>query len=233
MFETMRHFAARMQRRRAVAAWRARHTGKGTRLAKSVQVYGWKLVRLGANTIICDDTLINALNVAQEEPCVLIGDSCFIGRRNFFNAGARIELGDYCLTGQECHFLGSDHVFDTPFVPYVAAGNTPGEKIRLGVNCWLGTRVTILKGVTIGFGSVIGASSIVTKDIPPLSIAIGHPARVVKRFDVAAGCWVPAEDFTAESAALIPTEGDYQSRVRAHASFRMPVIGMSREFGDF
>jgi acetyltransferase-like isoleucine patch superfamily enzyme len=230
--KSMRALTARWQRRQSTAMWRARHMGPGARLAKSAQVYGWEKVRIGAGTVISDDTMIVALNCPQEDRCVVIGDFCFVGRRNFLSAGSLIELGDYCLTGPDCHFVGSDHVNDSPFVPYLAAGATPGGIIRIGDNCWLGARVTILKGVTIGFGSVIGASSVATKDIPPLSIAVGHPARILKRFDLGAHRWVPAAELSTEAEALIPSEADYRSRLRANGSFRMPVIGMSRDFGD-
>lgn len=233
VFETIQQFPARVRRRREVAAWRARHMGTGTRLAKTVQVYGWSHVRLGRNTLISDDTLLNALNCQQDSPCIVIGDSCFIGRRNFFNAGTLIQLGDFCVTATDCHFLGSDHVMDSPLIPYVAAGTTAGAAIRLGTNCWIGARVTVLKGVSIGFGSIVGASAVVTKDLPPLSIAVGHPAKVVKRFHLAARQWIPAEQFTSEMAAQIPSEEDYLAQVRSHGGFRMPLTGIGREFGDF
>jgi hypothetical protein len=79
----------------------------------------------------------------------------------------------------------------------------------------------------------VGASAVVTKDLPPLSIAVGNPAKVVKRFDFAAQQWMPVEQFTPEMAARIPSEEDYGARVRSHGNFRMPVIGIGREFGDF
>jgi serine acetyltransferase len=209
------------------------HTGEGTEISVTAQVYGWKNVRIGRHSVICEDTLINALNCPREEPTVVIGDFCFVGRRNFLNAGESLVLGDYCLTGTDCHFLGSDHVYASPFVPYITAGNTMGGVSRLGPNVWLGARVTVMKSVQIGFGSIIGAASVVTRDVPPLSIAVGSPARVIKRFDIARGEWVPAEEFSAEAEAQLPSEEDYLAGLRkSHSFVRMPVRAIGKEFGD-
>ena len=56
-------------------------------------------------------------------------------------------------------------------------------------NVWIGEFVSVLPGVRIGEGSVIGTMSVVTHDIPPFSIAVGSPARVIKRFNFATSCW--------------------------------------------
>ena len=56
-------------------------------------------------------------------------------------------------------------------------------------NVFVGENVTILKGVTIGMGSIIGANSLVCKDVPPYSIVVGNPAKVIKFFDVKTGIW--------------------------------------------
>jgi lipopolysaccharide O-acetyltransferase len=61
--------------------------------------------------------------------------------------------------------------------------------VRIGQRVWLGEGVSVLKGVTIGDGSIIGAGAVVNKDIPPNCIAVGVPARIVKRFCAETGSW--------------------------------------------
>jgi acetyltransferase-like isoleucine patch superfamily enzyme len=223
----------RFTRARDADNLREAHVGDGAQISTGAQVYGWKNVRIGRHAVICEDTLINALNCPSEQPTVVIGDFVFIGRRNFLNAGDSLIFGDYCLTGTDCHFLGSDHVYASPFVPYITAGNTMGGASRLGANVWLGARVTVMKGVQIGFGSIVGAASVVTKDVPPLSIAVGSPARVIKRFDIARNEWVPVEEFTAEAEAAHPTEEEYLAGLhKTHSFVRMPVRAIGKEFGD-
>lgn len=58
-----------------------------------------------------------------------------------------------------------------------------GGKITIGEDCWIGGNVIILPGITIGRGTTIGAGSVVTKDIPAESVAVGNPARVIKKID--------------------------------------------------
>ena len=62
--------------------------------------------------------------------------------------------------------------------------------VHIGKNCWLGAGVIVLPGITIGDDTVVGAGSVVTKDIPSFSVAVGNPARVIKRYDDALGVWV-------------------------------------------
>jgi acetyltransferase-like isoleucine patch superfamily enzyme len=225
--------ASRFRDASTATRYRREHVGEGSQLSETVQVYGWKNVRIGRHCVICDDTLLNALNCPREEPTIVIGDFCFLGRRNFLNAGESLVFGDYCLTGTDCHFLGSDHVHASPFVPYITAGNTMGGASRLGANVWLGARVTVMKGVQIGFGAIIGAASVVTRDVPPLSIAVGSPARVIKRFDTARGEWLPVGEFTSEAEARLPSEDDYLAELRKkHPFVRMPARAIGKEFGD-
>lgn len=213
-----------LQRRRAasseaaaIRAWRAAHCGPGVWLDPTVQVLGWRRVRIGAHSIISEGGWLNVNDRDADEPVIVIGASCFLGRRNFLSAGSLIEIGDYCLTGVDCHFLGSDHVFSSPFVPYLMSGTTDGGHIRIGANCWLGASVTVLKGVSIGYGSIIGAGSVVKSDVPPMSIAVGNPARLVRRFDLPTQTWVRAEEYM-ESA--IPDEAAYLAQLKE----QWPVI---------
>lgn len=231
--KAVRQHLKRLKEARQAERFRREHVGPGSRLAGRVQVYGWKNVRIGKHTVVCEDTLINALNCPSEGPTIQIGDFVFIGRRNFLNAGESLIISDYCLTGTDCHFLGSDHVSASPFVPYITSGNTLGASSRLGANVWLGARVTVMKGVQIGFGSIIGAASVVTRDVPPLSIAVGSPARVIKRFDINKGEWVPVEEFPGDGEAHFPSEEKYLADLREkHPFIRMPFRAIGSEFGD-
>lgn len=108
----------------------------------------------------------------------------------------RIVIGNNFYANAVCHFLGDITIGDDVQIgpKTIIWGRDHGmargrpmrsqphedRPIRIGNDVWIGAGVIILKGVTIGDGAVIGAGSIVTKDIPPYSVAIGSPARVVR-----------------------------------------------------
>lgn len=104
-----------------------------------------------------------------------------IGRRVFINSGCRFQdqggvtIGDDCLIGHNAVFATLNHDLD----PSRRADLHPAPVV-LGDNVWIGANVTILPGVTIGDDAVIGAASLVTKDIPAGAVAVGAPARVVR-----------------------------------------------------
>lgn len=76
-------------------------------------------------------------------------------------------------------------------------GPESGRPITIEEDCWIGGNVTILCGVTIGKGTVIGAGSVVTKDIPAESVAVGNPARVIKTIDTSKPAEIPSGQATA------------------------------------
>lgn len=106
-----------------------------------------------------------------------IGDGSFINHNAYFMDGGTITLGNNCFVGPNCGMYTAIH-------PLIAEERNKGlEKalpITIGNNVWIGGDVTILPGVTIGDGAVIGAKSCVTKDIPANVIAVGNPCKVVR-----------------------------------------------------
>ncbi len=91
---------------------------------------------------------------------------------------AKVSIGNNVFIGPQCGFYTAIHPLD------VAQRNLGIEKaspITIQDNVWIGGKVCILPGVTIGEGAVIGAGSVVTKDIPPYSLAVGNPAKVIRK----------------------------------------------------
>ena len=92
-----------------------------------------------------------------------------------------VEIGDHCMFANGCFVTDGDHRFDDPDLPVPWQGFTTKGPTRVGDNVWCGANVVVTSGVTIGERCVIGANSVVTRDIPPFSIAAGIPARVLRR----------------------------------------------------
>lgn len=200
---------------------RRKNIGKGSFIAASVQIIGLRNVRIGKNSTIGEDTLININQRKTEKVCVKIGDNCIIGRRNFIASGNYVSIGDYCLFGAECKLLGADHIYDSPFVPYITSGETREGSILIRTNCHLGSGVIVLKGVDIGYGCIIGAGTVVNCNIPPLSIVVGNPVRIIKRFDMELNAWVDAKDYKSETDKKLLSENEYLKILKQ----KYPVIG--------
>ena len=113
---------------------------------------------------------------------LFIGDDVSINRGCKFLDTGKIKIGNLCFIGPNVHFYATSHPID-PKVrrnPETHDLVLPGE-IVIGENVWIGGNVTIISGVHIGDNSVIGAGSVVTKDIPSNTVAVGNPARVIKK----------------------------------------------------
>ena len=111
------------------------------------------------------------LQTATQEAKIKIGDSCGFSGTSIACANC-IVIEDNCIFGANTHI--SDYDSHSDRYP------TNNKPIKIGHHSWLGMNVTVLKGVTIGHHVVVGAGSIVTKDLPDYCLAVGSPAKVIK-----------------------------------------------------
>lgn len=102
--------------------------------------------------------------------------------------GEAASFGRHCLVGRDLRVFTSNHRIDTPAVqdslqPPSVRGRHPGSPgpVSIGNGAWIGDAVIVLAGARIGDGAVIGAGSVVTGDVAPFAIAVGSPAREVRR----------------------------------------------------
>jgi maltose O-acetyltransferase len=106
-----------------------------------------------------------------------IGDDVFINYGGSIYAGLFVSIGNRCLLGNHVILMDNDFHFARPDQ---RLQRPPSRPVIIEDDVWVGARVTILRGVTIGRQSVIGAGSVVTRDIPPGVVAAGVPARVIR-----------------------------------------------------
>ena len=164
---------------------------------------------------------------------ITIGNYCYIGRGNLLSSSKKIVIGDYVMTSNGCKFLGSNHKYDDPMRPYIATGTTNDDTLKVGVNTWIGADSIVLGSVEIGHGTIIGAGSLVTKNIPPFSIAVGNPCRVIKRFNVKTRQWIKLEDFDENLEKLLPEEGEYLKILKLNnPEITMPLMAATSRYGD-
>jgi acetyltransferase-like isoleucine patch superfamily enzyme len=109
-----------------------------------------------------------------------IGGGCFLNRETMLAADERIEIGDHVMFANHCFVGDADHRFDDPELPITWQGFSRKGPVRIGDNVWLGKGCVVTGGVEIGERAVIGANSVVTRDVPPRTIAAGAPATVIR-----------------------------------------------------
>ena len=115
--------------------------------------------------------------VSHNGACISIGDHTFINYGSSISAHNQVKIGCHCLLGHYTLILDrNEHgVEQREVVP-------PSAPVVIEDHVWIGSRAIILPGVCIGHHSVVGAGSVVTKDVPANCLAVGNPARVVRRF---------------------------------------------------
>ena len=162
------------------ARWYLRHADEvGTR----VRIWGRPVIKNYGKLIVGDrSTLVSTIAtleiVSGERGTIDIGDRVFINYGGSIAASELIRIGSRCHIGTHAILMDNDfHSVD----PARRGERPPSKPIVLEENVWLGALVIVLRGVTIGKGSVIGAGSVVTRDIPAYCVAAGQPARVIRR----------------------------------------------------
>jgi lipopolysaccharide O-acetyltransferase len=139
------------------------------------------------------------LDVFGKNSQLIIGDNVMANYRLHIGSAKYIKIGSNTLFGSDCTVMDHSHggyngAFQSdPSVPPVKR-DLISSPIVIGNNCWFGDRVFIIQGVTIGDGVIVGAGSIVTKDIPSNSLAVGVPAKIIKKFSNTTKRWEPQKN---------------------------------------
>jgi acetyltransferase-like isoleucine patch superfamily enzyme len=136
-------------------------------------------LQIGAGALLEPDVWITAPGKAR----VRIGAGTFLNLGVMIAAEELVEIGDHCMLANGCFITDSSHRYDDPEKPVPWQGFTSKGPTRLGDNVWLGANVVVTSGVSIGERCVIGANSVVTRDVEPFSVAAGVPARVLRKID--------------------------------------------------
>jgi len=158
--------------------------GKGSAIRRRtrIDVLPFNKFELGERSVIEDFCTIN--NGVGD---VIIGDNTLIGMGNVLIGP--VSIGNNVIFAQNVVASGLNHEYRDPKVP-IHLQNVTTAPIRIEDDCWIAANVVITAGVTIGKHCVIAAGSVVTKDIPPFTVAAGNPAKPLKRYDEGVGDWV-------------------------------------------
>ena len=132
-------------------------------------------IRIGEGTKV-----MPGARLIPQQGRIVIGRNCTIQYGCLLYGVGQLEIGDDVRMAAYTVVTPMNHVFSDPNVPIRLQGET-AKGVRIGNDVWIGAGVKIVDGVSIGDGCVIGAGSVVTKDLAPFSVAVGVPARVVRK----------------------------------------------------
>lgn len=121
-----------------------------------------------------------------------IGDCCDIGTRN--RIAGNIIIENSVLFGPDNYICSKDHCYEDVSIPIMNQGaynpiKNGHKELRIGEGSWIGTHVAIIGDVHIGKHCIIGANSVVTRDVPDYSVATGCPAKIIRQYDKERGEW--------------------------------------------
>jgi acetyltransferase-like isoleucine patch superfamily enzyme len=144
---------------------------------RGVEIYA----RRGYGRLILGRWLHLGVNTALRchEGTLSVGDKGVLARGVSVNCYLDVEIGDAALIADNVYISDFDHKFGDLQLPIKDQG-IEKSRVRIERNVWLGTKVTVARGVRIGEGAVVGANAVVTRDLPAYSVAVGLPARVIR-----------------------------------------------------
>jgi len=196
--EWMLHRYARIRTRlfTLLLAGQFREIGSGSRIVPPFRFGGLHEISLVEGVIIHRDCWIHVIAGHGDEtaPKLTIQSHAAIGMGATISAARRVVIGEHVLLARNVYISDHAHAFANPGVPIRNQGLTGIAPVVIGRHSWLGQNVVVLPGVTIGEHCVIGANAVVNSSIPDFSVAVGAPARVIKRYDPATGTWQRVKD---------------------------------------
>ncbi len=174
----------------------------GFRAGHAPRLLGLQAMRIGADFHAGDALWLEAVmryEGQRYEPELVVGPHARLSDNVHIACLHRVTLGAHLLTGSRvlisdhthgCYDGDGHYASSGPDVPPALRPLHSAGAIVIGDNVWLGDGVAVLAGASIGDGCVIGANSVVTGEIPPGCVAVGAPARLIRRWDAGSAAWV-------------------------------------------
>lgn len=161
------------------------HLGRQVYLDHGVYLHACpKGIFIGDRTFVMHGSELHVYNFrGLPHSGIWIGENCFIGEFCLMRGQGGIHIGKSVLLAPQVQLMAVEHLFEDPSRPVMEQGIV-ARGIRIGDGAWIGAGAIILDGVTIGEGAVVGAGAVVTRDIPPFAVAVGVPARVIRRREI-------------------------------------------------
>ena len=157
------------------------------------KITGAQFIKIGNNVNILSKVWLDANKIDENSPQIIIGDRTRINRYSTISAVRDVQIGNNVIIGERAYISDNTHQYENIYLPIRDQEIKFNKSVHIGDESWLGANVTIL-GAKIGKHCVIGTSSLVTNDIPDYCVAVGTPAKVVKRYNFNTKMWERARE---------------------------------------
>ena len=158
--------------------------GPGSGICLPRSIVGARRLFVGAGSWILPGSRIECVEIWQDqrfEPRIEIGENVYIGRHFFAACVGKIKIADNCVLSDHVYISDCNHSYDKRYGHIMKRPLESRGGVTIGEGTFIGYRVVIMPGVTIGRDCVVGAQSVVTKSIPDGSTAAGVPARIIPK----------------------------------------------------
>lgn len=167
--------------------------GRGAYLVKPFRVDGIDSISIGDETFFQRGVWLYCRGVDGLDASLSVGKGCVFGYNNHITSVREVNIGDYVLTANNVYISDNIHEYEDITRPVMHQPVRFKRLVIIGAGAWIGENVSII-GASVGKNSVIGANSVVTRDIPDYCVAVGAPAVVIRQFDLQLQKWVDKRD---------------------------------------
>lgn len=201
-YARIRRRLASEKRARAIAAYAARALtpplpqqfgawGHSSLIVPPARITMPEAIEIGSGVVIHEHAWISVVQAVDGyTPRLIIGDATHIDRLCHIACVGEVEIGDHVLIGERVLIGDTFHRYDDVTRPIMDQPMAAPLKVTIERGSAIGLGSMLMPGVTIGEQAHVAAGAVVTRDVPPRALAIGNPARVVKRYDESSGAWV-------------------------------------------
>jgi acetyltransferase-like isoleucine patch superfamily enzyme len=151
-------------------------------ILNSLKIQGHKYISIDKKVYVHKFVWLGAYKISEVVPELVISEGVCLGNFNHITCGKKVFIGKNVLTADKVFITDHLHEYGNPNIPIIQQGIRIKQEVIIGDGAWIGENVSII-GANVGKNSIIGANSVVSSDIPDYSIAVGSPARVIKRYD--------------------------------------------------
>lgn len=153
-------------------------TNQGSFLPKSTHITWPHSIQIGKNCIVKEDVILHVDGPYDESIRIKIGNNVFIGNNAEFNITSMVSISDDCQIGSGVKFIDHNHGMrkDLPIRQQACTS----KEIKVHSDVWIGSNTIVLEGVKIGQGAIIGANSLVNRDVPEYEVWAGAPVKFIR-----------------------------------------------------